>query len=121
MVQLDGPVCGCGDRGCVEALCLAAVDRGDVGEAARVLGTGAANLVGLLDIDRVLVGGRTVEGAPGVFLSGVRGCLRRGRGGRGRSVWGWGWCRGRSGLRKARRSWCWHRCSGRTVSCAGVG
>ncbi|MGA5796308.1 ROK family protein [Streptomyces cellulosae] len=75
VVQLDGPVCGCGDRGCVEALCLAAVARGDVGEAARVLGTGAANLVGLLDIDRVLVGGRTVEGAPGVFLSGVRGVL----------------------------------------------
>ncbi|MEU2442974.1 ROK family protein [Streptomyces althioticus] len=75
VVQLDGPPCGCGDRGCVEALCLAAVARGEMGEAARVLGTGAANLVGLLDIDRVLVGGRTVEGAPGVFLGGVRGVL----------------------------------------------
>ncbi|MGW5905145.1 ROK family protein [Streptomyces althioticus] len=75
VVQLDGPPCGCGDRGCVEALCLAAVARGETGEAARVLGTGAANLVGLLDIDRVLVGGRTVEGAPGVFLGGVRGVL----------------------------------------------
>ncbi|SCD31676.1 Sugar kinase of the NBD/HSP70 family, may contain an N-terminal HTH domain, partial [Streptomyces sp. di188] len=75
VVQLDGPPCGCGDRGCVEALCLAAVARGETREAARVLGTGAANLVGLLDIDRVLVGGRTVEGAPGVFLGGVRGVL----------------------------------------------
>ncbi len=28
VVQLDGPPCGCGDRGCVEALCLAAVARG---------------------------------------------------------------------------------------------
>ncbi|MEV5336331.1 ROK family transcriptional regulator [Streptomyces werraensis] len=75
VVQLDGPPCGCGDRGCVEALCLAAVARGETEEAARVLGTGAANLVGLLDIDRVLVGGRTVEGAPEVFVSGVRGVL----------------------------------------------
>ncbi|KEG41992.1 ROK family transcriptional regulator [Streptomyces griseorubens] len=75
VVQLDGPPCGCGDRGCVEALCLAAVAGGEMGEAARVLGTGAANLVGLLDIDRVLVGGRTVEGAPRVFLGGVRGVL----------------------------------------------
>ncbi|MYS45628.1 ROK family protein, partial [Streptomyces sp. SID5998] len=58
VIQLDGPPCGCGDRGCLEALCLAAVERGDVEEAARVLGVGAANLVGLLDIDRVLLGGR---------------------------------------------------------------
>ncbi|MDU0305578.1 ROK family protein, partial [Streptomyces sp. PAL114] len=40
VVQLDGPPCGCGDRGCVEALCLAAVARGETAEAARVLGTG---------------------------------------------------------------------------------
>ncbi|MEU1157734.1 ROK family transcriptional regulator [Streptomyces sp. NPDC005918] len=60
VLQLDGPRCGCGDRGCVEALCLAAVARGDVEEAARVLGTAAGNLVALLDVDRVLLGGRTV-------------------------------------------------------------
>lgn len=71
VIQLDGPPCGCGDRGCLEALCLAAVEGGDVEEAARVLGVGAANLVGLLDIDRVLLGGRTVAGAPGVFAAGV--------------------------------------------------
>lgn len=71
VIQLDGPPCGCGDRGCLEALCLAAVERGDVEEAARVLGVGAANLVGLLDIDRVLLGGRTVAAAPGVFAAGV--------------------------------------------------
>ncbi|MFJ8184386.1 ROK family protein [Streptomyces sp. NPDC096105] len=75
VVQLDGPPCGCGDRGCVEALCLAAVARGETAEAARVLGTGVANLVGLLDIDRVLVGGRTVEAAPEVFVRGVRAVL----------------------------------------------
>ncbi|MGW4041678.1 ROK family protein [Streptomyces sp. NPDC004721] len=71
VIQLDGPLCGCGDRGCVEALCLAAVDRGEVAEAARVLGAGAANLVGLLDIELVLLGGRTVAAAPEVFVAGV--------------------------------------------------
>ncbi|MEU6549761.1 ROK family transcriptional regulator [Streptomyces sp. NPDC046915] len=71
VIQLDGPVCGCGNRGCVEVLCLGAVARGEMGEAARVLGAGAANLVGLLDIDAVLLGGRTVEGAPEVFVDGV--------------------------------------------------
>ncbi|MFR0352814.1 ROK family transcriptional regulator [Streptomyces sediminimaris] len=71
VVQLDGPPCGCGDRGCVEALCLAAVARGEVEEAARVLGTAAGNLVALLDIDRVLLGGRTIAAAPEVFVRGV--------------------------------------------------
>lgn len=71
VVQLDGPLCGCGGRGCIEALCLAAVAGGDLVGAARVLGTGAANLVGLLDIDRVLLGGRTVAAAEDVFVRGV--------------------------------------------------
>ncbi|MEN8650208.1 ROK family transcriptional regulator [Streptomyces sp. 21So2-11] len=74
-VQLDGPLCGCGDRGCIEALCLAAVARGDIAEAARVLGTGAANLVGLLDIDRVVLGGRVVAAHQGEFVRGVRDVL----------------------------------------------
>ncbi|MFE9684244.1 ROK family protein [Streptomyces sp. NPDC002701] len=71
VVQLDGPLCPCGNRGCVEVLCLAAVARGDIDEAARVLGEGAANLVGLLDIDLVLLGGRTVAAEPGRFVRGV--------------------------------------------------
>ncbi|MFJ2947689.1 ROK family protein [Streptomyces sp. NPDC087226] len=71
VIRLDGPVCTCGGRGCVEALCLAAVARGELGEAARVLGEGAGNLVGLLDIDLVLLGGRTVAGASEVFVGGV--------------------------------------------------
>ncbi|MET9732961.1 ROK family transcriptional regulator [Streptomyces sp. NPDC006458] len=71
VLALDGPPCTCGNRGCVEALCLAAVARGEVAEAARVLGVGAANLVGLLDIDAVLLGGRTVDSAPGAFVLGV--------------------------------------------------
>jgi predicted NBD/HSP70 family sugar kinase len=87
VIQLDGPVCGCGNRGCVEALCLAAVRRGDVEEAARVLGVGAGNLVGLLDIDLVLLGGRTVTAAPEAFVRGVGAVLedraRREGGGEG--------------------------------------
>ncbi|GAP52667.1 ROK family transcriptional regulator [Streptomyces azureus] len=71
VIQLDGPPCTCGDRGCVEALCLDAVARGEVDEAARVLGAGAANLVGLLDIDVVLLGGRTVAATPDAFVRGV--------------------------------------------------
>ncbi|MGD3110392.1 ROK family transcriptional regulator [Streptomyces sp. YGL11-2] len=71
VVQLDGPRCGCGRRGCVETLCLAAVARGDLPAAARVLGVAAANLVELLDIDRVLLGGRTVRAHPEAFRDGV--------------------------------------------------
>ncbi|MCZ7460065.1 ROK family transcriptional regulator [Streptomyces sp. WMMC940] len=72
VVRLDGPVCPCGNRGCIEALCLAAVARGDLGEAARILGTGAANLVRLLDVDQVLLGGRTVLADAETFVRGVR-------------------------------------------------
>jgi predicted NBD/HSP70 family sugar kinase len=80
-VQLDGPVCKCGNRGCLEALCLAAVARGDLPGAARLLGVGAANLVALLDIDRVVLGGRTVQSAPDAFRAGVAEVLAaRGRG-----------------------------------------
>ncbi|MEU6273606.1 ROK family transcriptional regulator [Streptomyces populi] len=71
VIQLDGPLCECGNRGCIEVLCLDAVARGAVTEAARVLGAGAANLVGLLDIDLVLLGGRTVAAHEEVFLQGV--------------------------------------------------
>jgi hypothetical protein len=41
-----------------------------------VLGVGAANLVRLLDVDRVLLGGRTVLADPDVFVDGVAAQLR---------------------------------------------
>ncbi|MFE7153969.1 ROK family transcriptional regulator [Streptomyces sp. NPDC057636] len=75
VIQLDGPLCGCGNRGCIEALCLAAVAAGSFDEAARVLGEGAANMVGLLDIDLVLLGGRTVAAAEERFVEEVRAVL----------------------------------------------
>ncbi|MFB9555429.1 ROK family transcriptional regulator [Streptomyces roseoviridis] len=71
-VQMDGPPCECGGRGCLEVLCLDALARGEVTRAARVLGTGAANLVRLLDIDRVLLGGRAVLADPQAYARGVR-------------------------------------------------
>ncbi|MFJ2560714.1 MULTISPECIES: ROK family protein [unclassified Streptomyces] len=83
VIQLDGPLCCCGNRGCVEALCLAAVARGDVAEAARVLGAGAANLVALLDIDRVLLGGRTIAAHEERFVRGVRAVIAERAGGVG--------------------------------------
>lgn len=75
VVQLDGPACHCGNRGCIEALCLAAMARGEAGEAARILGVGAANLAGLLDIDLVLLGGRTIAADPETFVHGVAAVL----------------------------------------------
>ncbi|GHF45159.1 ROK family transcriptional regulator [Streptomyces morookaense] len=81
VLQLDGPPCPCGNRGCIEALCLAAVAEGDTGRAARLLGVGAANLVRLLDIDLVLLGGRTVLADPEAYTAGVRDALAGGAGG----------------------------------------
>ncbi|MEU1052245.1 ROK family transcriptional regulator [Streptomyces sp. NPDC005876] len=75
VIQLDGPPCTCGARGCVEALCLEAVARGDLAGAARVLGVATANLAALLDIDLVLLGGRTVAAHPGAFVEGVAAVL----------------------------------------------
>ncbi|MDA5285799.1 MULTISPECIES: ROK family transcriptional regulator [unclassified Streptomyces] len=75
VLRLDGPPCRCGGRGCLEVLCLDAVARGDLPEAARILGEGAANLVALLDVDRVLLGGRVVDADPDVFVTGVRAAL----------------------------------------------
>ncbi|MEV6422648.1 ROK family transcriptional regulator [Streptomyces sp. NPDC051662] len=86
VIQLDGPLCECGNRGCIEALCLAAVDRGDLAEAARVLGAGAANLVGLLDIDRVLLGGRTIAAHEERFVRGVAAAVTERARGAGISV-----------------------------------
>ncbi|MEW2351314.1 ROK family transcriptional regulator [Streptomyces sp. NPDC006684] len=75
VVRLDGPPCVCGNRGCVETLCLAALAAGDTAEAARVLGTAAANLVGLLDVELVLLGGHRIAAAPEAFVRGVTAAL----------------------------------------------
>ncbi|MEV4441538.1 ROK family transcriptional regulator [Streptomyces sp. NPDC049577] len=72
VVQLDGPPCACGNRGCVEVLCLRAVAEGDTARAARLLGVAAGNLVRLLDVDHLVLGGRTVLADPEAYAAGVR-------------------------------------------------
>jgi predicted NBD/HSP70 family sugar kinase len=71
VVQIDGPPCACGGRGCLEALCLAALADGDHAAAARLLGIGAANLVRLLDIGRIVLGGHAVLAEPEIYRDGV--------------------------------------------------
>ncbi|WUQ29562.1 ROK family protein [Streptomyces sp. NBC_00239] len=71
VLLLDGPRCRCGARGCVEALCLEALAGGDARTAARLLGEAVANLVALLDVDAVVLGGRAVAADPEVFVRGV--------------------------------------------------
>ncbi|GAB2701572.1 ROK family protein [Kitasatospora kifunensis] len=75
VIQLDGPACGCGARGCLEALCLAALATGDHRAAARLLAVGVANLVQLLDVDRVVLGGQVVFAAPELYLAELAGQL----------------------------------------------
>lgn len=63
-IQLDGPLCVCGRHGCVEAVHAAA------GSAApRVLGAAVANLVQLLDLDQIVLSGRSVLEAPDEYLA----------------------------------------------------
>lgn len=97
-LQIDGPLCACGRRGCVEAVCGPAAvvarvigpvpeaevltqfarlhDTEEVRTAARQLATAVTGLVNLLDLDHVVLGGRAaqayvaeVERAVGVTLT----------------------------------------------------
>ena len=94
----DGPVCGCGNPGCMEALtraplitaaagrasmeavvqgvaegdpdCIAAID-----EAAGYLGIGLANIVTMIGPDRIVIGGG-VAGAGDTLLDPIRAAVR---------------------------------------------
>ena len=63
-IQLDGPLCVCGRRGCVEAVHAAAKGV----EAARVLAAAVTNLVQLLDLDQIVLSGRKVLESPELYL-----------------------------------------------------
>ena len=90
----DGPRCGCGNRGCLEALAkadaiaaacgqpgveesVAAARAGDrraqkgLHDAGRYLGIGASNVVALLSVDRIVVGGG-VAAAGDLLLDPIR-------------------------------------------------
>ncbi|MFC9324132.1 ROK family protein [Kitasatospora sp. NPDC057015] len=73
---VDGPLCDCGNRGCLEALCLAELRRADHAAAARLVGVGVANLVRVLDVDRVVLGGRVILERPETYRAGVAEQLR---------------------------------------------
>ncbi|HEX7307944.1 ROK family transcriptional regulator [Lentzea sp.] len=63
-IQLDGPLCVCGRRGCVEAVHAAATGA----EAARVLAVAVTNLVQLLDVGQIVLSGRKVLESPELYL-----------------------------------------------------
>ena len=60
----DGPVCRCGRRGCLEILHDTAPSRR---EAARLLGIALADLVQLLDLERIVLAGRAVWASPELY------------------------------------------------------
>jgi predicted NBD/HSP70 family sugar kinase len=67
----DGPPCACGRRGCVEVLHNTAAASGDHEEAARLLGVGLADLVQVLDLERIVLAGRAVRARPRLYLAAV--------------------------------------------------
>ncbi|MFJ4681228.1 ROK family protein [Kitasatospora sp. NPDC088783] len=70
-----GPPCACGARGCLEAVCLTALRAGRTGEAAGALAIGVANLVRLLDVEEVTLGGDALLADPEPYESAIRAAL----------------------------------------------
>jgi glucokinase len=98
-IDPDGPLCGCGNRGCLEAFAradriaaacgtetaeaaVAAARAGDqraldgLAEIGRYLGIGIANMVAVLSPDRVVIGGG-IAAASDLLLGPIREELRR--------------------------------------------
>lgn len=78
VVQLDGTPCPCGRDGCAQAEYLAALQDGDEQRAARILATVVLNLVRLMDVDRVVLGGSTLQPRQQISLDAVRAALAEG-------------------------------------------
>ena len=78
VVQMDGRPCPCGRRGCAQAEYLAALAADDRGRAARVLATVVLDLVRLVDVDRVVLGGRSVYAHHRETMEAVRRALDEG-------------------------------------------
>ncbi|WP_328605438.1 ROK family transcriptional regulator [Amycolatopsis sp. NBC_00345] len=72
-ISYEGPRCACGRRGCVEVMHNSAAT---TEEAARLLGIGLADLVQVLDLERIVLFGRAVRAAPEVYRDTVAGELR---------------------------------------------
>lgn len=78
VVRMGGEPCPCGRRGCAQAEYLAAQGAGDQESAAQVLATTVLNLVRLVDVDRVVLGGRSVYAHHRATMDAVRSALDEG-------------------------------------------
>ncbi|GAA4835963.1 ROK family protein [Kitasatospora terrestris] len=67
-----GPPCACGARGCLEAVCLDALRAGRTADAATALAIGVANLVRLLDVEEVVLGGAALLADPAPYEAAIR-------------------------------------------------
>jgi glucokinase len=99
-IDPDGPLCGCGNRGCVEAFARAdriaaacgtataegAVARARAGDAraidgiaqiGRYLGIGIANMIAVISPDRVVIGGGIGAGATDLLFGPIQAELRQ--------------------------------------------
>lgn len=75
VVRMGGTPCPCGRRGCAQAEYLAALEEGDPGRAAQVLATVVMDLVRLVDVDRVVLGGRSVYAHHATTMEAIRQAL----------------------------------------------
>jgi predicted NBD/HSP70 family sugar kinase len=73
-IAFDGPRCACGRRGCVEVMHNNAAS---TQEAAGLLGVGLADLVQVLDLERIVLAGRAVRAAPEIYRDAVTERLRQ--------------------------------------------
>jgi len=78
VVQMGGEPCTCGRRGCAQAEHLAALRAGDEQRAADVLATVVLDLVRLVDVDRVVLGGRSVHAHHGPTMTAIRAAIDEG-------------------------------------------
>lgn len=78
VVRMGGAPCPCGRRGCAQAEYLAALEGDDAEGAAQVLATVVLNLVRLVDVDRVVLGGRSVYAHHATTMEAIRQSLDEG-------------------------------------------
>jgi predicted NBD/HSP70 family sugar kinase len=76
VIELDGPQCVCGRRGCLEIVHDTAADAGDLERASRVLSIGIVNLLQTVDVDHVVLAGTDLLGHADLYLAEVRRAVR---------------------------------------------
>lgn len=67
VIDVNGPTCDCGRRGCVEAVCLLAMREEHPERAAELLAIAVRNLGLLVGLDQVTLGGAYIEQFPELF------------------------------------------------------